>query len=82
MYGHTIHQLIALDTYNNIDDHFQNTTHVGCGWSQFQYRGFAVSIITIIINVINITIITIVTIIIITVISSIIIKIIAMVSET
>ena len=23
---------------------FQNTTHVGCGWSQFQYRGFAVSI--------------------------------------
>ena len=21
---------------------WQNTTHVGCGWSQFQYRGFAV----------------------------------------
>ena len=72
-------QYITLDTYNNTDDHFQNTTHVGCGWSQFQYRGFAVSIITIIINVINITIITIV---IITVISSIIIKIIALVSET
>ena len=22
---------------------WQNTTHVGCGWTQFQYRGFAVS---------------------------------------
>jgi hypothetical protein len=21
---------------------WQNTTHVGCGWSQFQYRGFPV----------------------------------------
>ena len=24
---------------------WQNTTHVGCGWSQFQYRGFAVSVL-------------------------------------
>ena len=24
---------------------WQNTTHVGCGWSQFQYRGFAVSLL-------------------------------------
>ena len=24
---------------------WQNTTHVGCGWSQFQYRGFAVIVL-------------------------------------
>ena len=24
---------------------WQNTTHVGCGWTQFQYRGFEVIII-------------------------------------
>ena len=35
---------------------FQNTTHVGCGWSQFQYRGFAVSA-TIIVICLSITII-------------------------
>jgi hypothetical protein len=24
---------------------WQNTTHVGCGWSQFQYRGFPVGVL-------------------------------------
>ena len=38
-------------TYCNL----QNTTHVGCGWSQFQYRGFAVSI-TVLLYFVHITV--------------------------